>query len=326
MDTCACATAISCRFSRLLGVFAVGLVTSCATQQPLPADYCAPLSQEVLGELDEKRREAAAKYGPYAVLSNNVYDPNDHLEIWVNPDEWEPVCAAGLHIRDSYGNPSCRVDSSSRGFQAKTYLRHTGGKLDHPVELVFVFRGTDQKRDWWGNFYVSDAQYADADAYVRAIIDKYMAMYPQLAVTATGHSLGGGLAEHVAFCFDGVTAVTFNPSPVSHKDRCDRLKTLMEDERQKAKGEIRDQKIHRISQSAEVLEAARKVYDSAIPYKFKAPGSAHSITPLAMNLTKVAGCPIQRGMQDPLAPGVPSAERLLTETCRRWGAESPCTW
>lgn len=325
MNTRACTTKKNYFIIKLFAVASVGLIPGCTTQQPRPADYCAPFPPDILGGLDEGLRKDAAKYGPYAVLSNNVYDPNDHLDIWVNPNEWEPVCDADHKIRDSYGNPSCVADGSRNGFQAKTYLRRAGDNSHQPIELVFVFRGTDQKRDWFlGNFYFSEAQYIEADDYVRPKIAKYLDMYPQINVTATGHSLGGGLAEHVAFCFDGVTAVTFNPSSISHKNSCDRLTAISKDERTKIKGEIRGQKIHRISQTGEVLESTRKVYDSAIAYNFKAPGSAHSITPLAMNLTQLAGCSMQRGLTDSLAPGLPSAEKVLTETCTRWEAKSPC--
>jgi hypothetical protein len=314
-----------CRLMSLFVFIAAALSAGCATA-PRLADYCTPLSQDVLGQINQDKKHTAEKYGAYAVLSNNVYKPAGHPEIWVDPDEWEPVCAAHFKAKNSYDLPDCSPENPGKGLEAKTYLRWPPDKRDQPTQLVFVFRGTTSLSDWWcGNF--RDCQYGEADSYVKTRIDKYRGMYPSIKIVATGHSLGGGLAQHVAFCFEGAKAVAFNTSPRSHKHDCSVTPPDLSEAREE---NIKHDYIVRIHQHAEILSPIRHVFSSRkykeTVYNFTtaSPFARHGMTPLAMGLTGVAGCPIRNGLDGFSAPGQPRAETVLSKTCNKAVAEFHC--
>jgi hypothetical protein len=96
---------------------------------------------------------------------------------------------------------------------------------DHLTVLV-AFRGTHPRRDWWSNLSwltrpipLFFDHYADARAAfekIRGEAIKEAAGKPINYVVA-GHSLGGGLAMHIAYGYPCVSAVVFNGSPIINK-------------------------------------------------------------------------------------------------------------
>jgi dienelactone hydrolase len=100
------------------------------------------------------------------------------------------------------------------------------------VDLLFAFRGTEYKSgskdawdssDRWANFsWVTSLwpwgdQYRIARQKVSEVLNGVRSKHSSqsISITATGHSLGGGLAQHVADHFPCFSAVAFNPSPVT---------------------------------------------------------------------------------------------------------------
>lgn len=136
----------------------------------------------------EPHQLAAVEGAIYALLANNAYDHSEHPHFALPPG-WQELQRGGQ------GDLQYSLFAQQRDAQ--------------PERLVIAFRGTDSKQDWWsGN--ILGAQYEQAAAVISAVREQY----PNLPLTATGHSLGGGLALHVSMRFAGISAYAFNPSPL----------------------------------------------------------------------------------------------------------------
>jgi hypothetical protein len=164
----------------------------------------------------------------YAIMSFNAYDDRPQLVIpsWKRIERFE----------------------TWKGFGADVYLSNNQN------DMVIAFRGTDGFtgfNDWiWGNlnFKFWEGQYADADdafKKIQLIATKYNVANNH--IITTGHSLGGGLAMHIALLNNGIDSYVFNPSPrVFAKGKYDKYTN----------------RIVVISESGEVLAAARKVFST----------------------------------------------------------------
>ena len=92
--------------------------------------------------------------------------------------------------------------------------------------MLVAFRGTDLLRDWSSNAswltrptpllfdHYADARKAFEEVRGKAV--EYAGGKP-IHYIVTGHSLGGGLAMHIAYGYPCVSAVVFNASPVINK-------------------------------------------------------------------------------------------------------------
>ena len=79
--------------------------------------------------------------------------------------------------------------------------------------MVIAFRGTSNTPDWlYGNlwwftrFFIKDNQYSRSTKLLEAVLkqlneDAQRAGKPSPKIVATGHSLGGGLAQHALYNF-----------------------------------------------------------------------------------------------------------------------------
>jgi pimeloyl-ACP methyl ester carboxylesterase len=109
-------------------------------------------------------------------------------------------------------------------------------RLDDRMFVVVAFRGTSGPGDWqYGNlwwftrFFSHSNQYTRAYEHMKVIVEYYeaqaasQAMRPPRFIT-TGHSLGGGLAQHMLYRFpDRVEqAIVFDPSSVTGYIAADR--------------------------------------------------------------------------------------------------------
>lgn len=95
-----------------------------------------------------------------------------------------------------------------------------------PKLAVIAFRGTDSKIDHFSNFrwftlwipHVKD-QYEQTELIVPKLVEQiHTQVADDAVIIATGHSLGGGLAQTAGYvaCHDIAAVYAFDPSPVTH--------------------------------------------------------------------------------------------------------------
>lgn len=158
-------------------------------------------------------------YGLYAAMASDTY-----------VDDWQHQRAFRLDERDLIGGsdggrqtgwtrlPRPPVFSNGLGYDV-----YYNRRLQRPG-VVVAFRGTDGLADvdtfsngsWFFGWFFCD-QYCLAEREFGKILEAaHRALGPTVDVVVTGHSLGGGLARHIAATFPNVTAVTFNSSFVTN--------------------------------------------------------------------------------------------------------------
>jgi pimeloyl-ACP methyl ester carboxylesterase len=215
--------------------YAVG-PTNCAPVPITPVDR----SYDGGKTIDYNRDLVAMKFGEFATASSDVYNP-------------APLSHGSLqegrsfHLADN--DPVIQNDASrfgSTGWRRliiKAGRNFAGHRFDGPGGLVFdsyyridganlivlvAYRGTENSiLDWisnaswltqWVNPY---DQYREARNLFPVVVAAANALPEaqnrRIAYITTGHSLGGGLALHVAHRFDCVSAVVFNASFVTNE-------------------------------------------------------------------------------------------------------------
>ncbi len=163
----------------------------------LASTYLAPALSE-----EQKKRD-----GPMARLAECNYKKG-----CTGSDGYELVSDEELLTGDI--NPEQMEDKKS-GFSAKVY------RNKELKEYVIVFTGTDETKDWSTNFAqafgLGGKQYEQAGE--KNILEKLHALSRSTGgmLTATGHSLGGGLATAVASTGLIDRAVVFNTAGVHEK-------------------------------------------------------------------------------------------------------------
>ncbi|MBI5127883.1 MAG: DUF2974 domain-containing protein [Rhodopseudomonas palustris] len=191
-------------------------------------------------------------------------------------------------------------------------------------EIVVAFRGTDSQEadDWITNlrwvtrFLPLYDQYTQVQRHIGSILDRALAVHGKAAprIVATGHSLGGGLAQQAAYKDGRIRAVyAFDPSTV----------TGYYDPGVEGEKNSKDLKIDRVYQRGEVLAYLRFLMTQLYPvqafnpqirtvrFSFGAEGGAigkHSMADLAAGLLETAGPPdawAARARELPNAPGPP---------------------
>jgi pimeloyl-ACP methyl ester carboxylesterase len=102
-------------------------------------------------------------------------------------------------------------------------------KVGKQTYVAIAFRGTSGSGDWiYGNlwwftrFFLKDNQLTRAEAHATSIFEHFDQLAqengePAPRYVTTGHSLGGGLAEHVLYAFPEHVeqAIAFDPSSVT---------------------------------------------------------------------------------------------------------------
>ncbi|WP_271893327.1 hypothetical protein [Candidatus Phyllobacterium onerii] len=165
----------------------------------------------------------AADFLPYAVAGLNAYRKNETFVLANYDDNWHGVDpnVAGISV------------PKWNGLDFAIYTRNT----DEGVEILVAFRGTDgftpadnfgaipdwlfgnaswftQWVSWWDQYSASRSAFQKIRTWAGTTFPGKNVYY-----TTVGHSLGGGLAQHVARAFPCVRAVAFNSSCVTNEFR-----------------------------------------------------------------------------------------------------------
>ena len=143
--------------------------------------------------------EVAGRVATFAMLSSNSYHKDDRVKFEVEKLGWFQVYWDG--------NPT----NAPTKIHPLSGLAYDIFEKQGSNEVVFAFRGTDNKADFLtANLAVPPFNFQYRQA--RKEFGRYMSQNIHKNAVVTGHSLGGGLALSVSV-HHGVTAITFDPSP-----------------------------------------------------------------------------------------------------------------
>ncbi len=146
----------------------------------------------------------AGAYAPYAELAALAYHDTGALPGWRRVPLQKYVCPQGHICAGEVGE--------------QLWVRRVNGSCR---EAVVVFRGTvaSQVDDWLANFHwlhrltPFDDYYDQARGNIGSVVDMAARQGCAGRIIAVGHSLGGGLAQHVSYADERIrTAYTFDPS------------------------------------------------------------------------------------------------------------------
>jgi len=241
-------------------------------------------------------------YAECAAFSEDVYDRKDPTI--KPPSGWGQI----IHDTPNYPPDQRRIDWSKidpkNGVQAPEFAFKVWEKpAQDQVNLVIAFRGTDDRKDWTSNFrWFTRKITGKEDQYdwVRKMMPQLMDIIhqrhqgKQLRIVTTGHSLGGGLAQHAAYTTDEIKEVyAFDSSPVTgYYDIEERKKNSL------------GKKIDRIYERGEILSYARSLLRPFYELSEKDP----NITEIGFNFTKGSWAGEQHSMTD-LAKNLQEAAR-----------------
>ncbi|UIJ46498.1 DUF2974 domain-containing protein [Sphingomonas cannabina] len=163
-------------------------------QPPIQFDQVAPVPQGIGGVGAPAPRELALMA---ADVYNDVASPPPGYRVANDAD----LARLGLRTQD--------LSSPQSSFRARVYVTGEGDAAGYVVS----FRGTTDGSDWKAN--LRQGVGLPSDQYAHALlIAKALARNPDVNVTLTGHSLGGGLASAAALG-SGRDAATFNAAGLS---------------------------------------------------------------------------------------------------------------
>jgi hypothetical protein len=126
-------------------------------------------------------------------------------------------------VGDPKSAPGC---VNKDGLYVEVYVHRLNG-LERIDQAVIAYRGTENYKistalpDWESNFAAGAGlephQYVLAQHHLETAISKLVAENTDVVIYATGHSLGGGLAQQAAYLSRNIrTTYAFDPSPVTN--------------------------------------------------------------------------------------------------------------
>ena len=233
----------------------------------------------------EGARRWAGEFVDFALLSAVVYRPvKDNVQ---PPAAW-----------------TCSTDPLDVVDDAKTSLYfEVWEKLGvDPIEVVVVFRGTHELKDWWSNarwvtrfIPVGWDQYDLVRKEISNVVARAKRRHGSVRMMTAGHSLGGGLAQQAAYASPDIKQVyAFDPSPVTGFQSVPRP-----DRDINRQGIV----IDRVYERGEILAYLRTFLRRFVPLSLANP----SITEIRFNLSK--GDPVKQHSMVDLAERMVGAAR-----------------
>lgn len=187
----------------------------------------------IFGRSYEPQAEAASRFAAMALFSQAVYrDDLKPVDRWGGackylkpgaevPTDGMPKGAGGAWKRWT-GHPKACLDEDGLAYETYVWER-SGGSIE---AAVIAFRGTENvggqiAEDWGSNFAmalgIEPPEYRRAQAPVKELVAALDVVKNGIPIYATGHSLGGGLAQQAGYLSKQVRAVyAFNSSPVTN--------------------------------------------------------------------------------------------------------------
>ncbi|MGB1239298.1 MAG: DUF6792 domain-containing protein [Pseudomonadales bacterium] len=217
--------------------------------------FMALLSELVYLRHLSDERDIATECSAHTSSSSEKYRypplPSDNLGKW---QRWRP------------GLDSIRPCLSVNGLFYDTFVYTNNQGLIS--QAVIAYRGTENRRgeylaDWSANtsafFGIEPTQYKLARAHLPNIIHQLKLANNDIVIYATGHSLGGGLAQQAGYLSRDIQEViTFNTSPVTNWTSL-RLNRLVDNEYPT---------IYRLYHGGEVLEKLRFITSNATSARY----------------------------------------------------------
>ena len=163
-------------------------------ETPGGPDFHTPLTRTQIRK-NIALADEAAHLAPYAIMCNNAYDRKRFIPL---PAGWTEVA-------------KLRNTLPAVGLAYAVFEKREDGRL---TEVAIAFRGTDDLKDWIQNLIpFFRIQLPPARRAFEQILSRYANQ--SVKISATGHSLGGGVAFHLSFVYPQVDAIAFNSSPVT---------------------------------------------------------------------------------------------------------------
>jgi pimeloyl-ACP methyl ester carboxylesterase len=270
---------------------------------------CASSRVEVKKEQGGRARQWALLCQDSAMMSALAYRNNPPAELNEKLREYErKLNGSGWYRRGSIN----RTEGDGRGL----YFEVWQNDQRQPRRICFSFRGTHGGADWGANLrWFRVVTHGRGDHYEAARAECIGLIYKfekeahgrKVVFSTTGHSLGGGLAQHVLYAAPHKIdhCVAFDSSPVTgYKDYGREQRKFYASQLNRA--EFSQYRILRAYERGEILMFARNL--SAAVYKpdtntrsieFDSPGGftaigKHSMTLLADTINKLAEQPPER--------------------------------